>query len=78
MVCLQQIEADDETFVQFPKLREIGIVLDAMMLIEMLEKAVQPWDEGPLKLVCTKLPISECVDDARHLAAFMSQAGVHL
>lgn len=58
VVCLQRIEADDETLVQLPKLRKISTVLDAMMLIEVLEKAVQPWDEGSLKLVCTGLPIS--------------------
>ena len=78
VIRLEQIETDDETLIQLPELRKVGDVLDAMVLIEVLEETVELRDEGAPELNSIDPSVAKGVHDAGNFAPLMPQGSVHL
>jgi hypothetical protein len=78
VIRLEQIETDHETLIQLPELRKVGDVLDAMVLIKVLEEAVELRDEGALELDSINPSAAKCVHDAGNFAPLLPQGSVHV
>lgn len=77
VIGFEQIETDNQTLFQSSKLREVCLIFDSVMVVEVLKEVVQPRDEGSLKCLVVDLPLAKCFYDARNFAALMTKGGVH-
>lgn len=78
MIGFEQIEADNQALIQLPKLREVDVILDPVMIIEVLQEGIEPRNEGLLQLEPIKHLAAKGVDDPHDLTAFAAQIGMHM